>query len=136
VRAKADWAAVRFVGPLAALGAVLALGMAVRALRSPSSTSGVQVTVDAVLRSADGRGTDVLGTIHNPSRQPLAMMVRVRGYDIADRAVLERTVGPFRNVRPGQPYAIQAYLDAVPLKTATFEPVDVHPADSFQEATR
>jgi hypothetical protein len=118
------------VGLLAALIALLVLGFIVRAGRGRSSGQGVQVTVEAVLRSADGHGTDVLGTIQNSNRGPVAMAVRARGYDIGDHVVVERTIGPFRDVGPGKPYPIQAYLDATPLKSVTLEPVEVQPVDA------
>jgi hypothetical protein len=56
--------------------------------------------------------------------------VRVRGLDIADNAVIEKTLGPFHNVPARGIRDLQVYLDATPLKSVTFEAIDVTPSDS------
>jgi hypothetical protein len=90
----------------------------------------VKITPGISARSNDDRGTDAWSSIENPNRVPVDVTIRVRGFDIADRAVVEKTIGPIRNLRPGAVRPIETYLDATPLKSVTFDAVAVDPADA------
>jgi hypothetical protein len=90
----------------------------------------VQVSPPISLRSPDQRGTDALATINNPNSVPVDVTIRVRGFDITDRPVIEKTIGPFHNVPAGGNRPIQTYLDATPLRSVTFEAIAVDPVDS------
>jgi hypothetical protein len=91
---------------------------------------GVKITPGISARSSDDRGTDAWSSIENPNPVPVDVTIRVRGFDIADRAVVEKTIGPLRNLRPGAVRPIETYLDATPLKSVTFDAVAVDPADA------
>jgi hypothetical protein len=71
-----------------------------------------------------------VGNDRHPNPTPVDVTIRVRGFDITDRPVIEKTVGPFRNLPAGGTRSIQAYLDTTPLKSVTFEAVAVNPVDS------
>lgn len=122
-------AAVRLAAALAATIAVSALVWALRPGRGASPAMGVRVTSGGSFLSADERGTDVSATIDNPNPVPVNVTVRVRGYDITDRVVVEEIIGPFRHVPPGGPYPIRAHLETTPLKDVTLEAVDIHPSN-------
>lgn len=102
-------------------------------MRGPAWTAATRVTVrisPAIsLRSPDERGTDALATINNPNLMPVDVTIRVRGYDITDRPVIEKTIDPF-HLPAGGTRDIQAYLDATPLQSVTFEPIAVNPIES------
>jgi hypothetical protein len=121
---------VRLAGALIAVIAACALihlhGLAWTATPPLS----VQITPAISLRSPDDRGTDAWATIVNPNPMPVDVTIRVRGFDITDRPHIEKTIGPFPRLPPGGSRSIQAYLDATPLKSVTFEAVTVNPADA------
>jgi hypothetical protein len=102
-------------------------------MRGPVWTAAPRVTVQITpaisLRAPDNRGTDALATINNPNPMPVDVTVRVRGFDITDRPCIEKTIGPF-HLPAGGIRDIQAYLDATPLKSATFEAIVVNSVDS------
>jgi hypothetical protein len=120
---------VRIAALLAAAIAVSGLVWVMVSTWRARSTMGVQVSSGGQLPSPDARGTDIWATIDNPNPMPVDLKVRVRAYDITHRVVLEKILGPFRRVPPGESYPIQAYLDATPLDSVTFEAVDVEPTD-------
>jgi hypothetical protein len=88
--------------------------------------AGVEFTNVAHATSLDGQGTDVWATVTNARPVMVDVFVRVRGYDIANRAVVNEVVGPFRNLVPGSATAIDAYLQATPLESVTLEPYSVN----------
>jgi hypothetical protein len=90
----------------------------------------VKITPGISARSNDDRGTDAWSSIENPNSVAVDVTIRVRGFDIADRAVVEKTIGPIRNLRPGAVRPIDTYLDATPLKSVTFDAVAIDPADT------
>ncbi len=90
----------------------------------------VQITPAISRLSLDERGTDAWATIDNPNPIPVDVTIRVRGFDITDNFVIEKTVGPYHNLPAGGSRPIQVYLDATPLKSVTFESVAVDPVDS------
>ena len=90
----------------------------------------VKITSGISARSNDDRGTDAWSSIENPNLVAVDVTIRVRGFDIADRAVVEKTIGPLRNLRPGAVRPIETYLDATPLKSVTFDAVAVDLADT------
>jgi hypothetical protein len=90
----------------------------------------VKITPAISQLSRDERGTDAWTTIDNPNPMPVDVTIRVRGFDITDRPVIEKTIGPFHHVPAGGTRPIQAYLDTTPLKSVTFEAIAVHPVDS------
>jgi Rubredoxin metal binding domain len=89
----------------------------------------VQITPAVSGLSADERGTDASAIVDNPNPMPVDVTIRVRGFDITDRPVIEKTIRPIRNLPAGGMRTIQAYLDATPLKSVTFEVIDVNPVD-------
>jgi hypothetical protein len=102
-------------------------------MRGPGRAAAPRVTVQITsafsVLSADEKGTDALATIDNPNPMPVDVTVRVRGFDITDRRVIEKTIGPFRNVPAGGNRPIETYLDATPLASVTFEAIVVTPKD-------
>jgi hypothetical protein len=101
-------------------------------MRGPVWTAAPRVTVQITpaisLRSPDERGTDASATINNPNPMPVDVTIRVRGLDITDRPVIEKTIGPL-HFPAGGIRDIQAYLDATPLKSVAFEAIAVNPVD-------
>lgn len=89
----------------------------------------VQITPGISVRSPDESGTDAWATTDNPNPMPVDVTIRVQGFDITDRPVIEKTIGPFRNVPAGGNRDVQAYLGATPLKSVTFEATAVNPVD-------
>jgi hypothetical protein len=86
---------------------------------------GVEFTNVTHATSPDGKGTDVSATVTNARPVTVDVLVRVRGYDVANRAVVDEVVGPFRNVVPGSANVIDTYLQATPLESVTLEPYSV-----------
>jgi hypothetical protein len=121
---------------VAFLAAISACTFVLTRRLGPTAAPGlrVQITPAVSMLSLDQRGTDALATIDNPNPVPVDVIVRVRGFDMTDRAVIKTTIGPFRNVPAGGSRPIQAYLDATPLKSVTFEPIAVNPIDSAIQA--
>jgi len=99
-------------------------------MRNSAPRLTVQITPAIVLRSPDERGTDASAMIENPNPVPVDVTIRVRGFDISDRPVIEKTIGPFYHLPAGGSRPIQAYLDTTPLKSVTFEAIAVKPVDS------
>jgi hypothetical protein len=90
----------------------------------------VQITPAISGLSLDERGTDASVIIDNPNPMPVDVTIRVRGFDITDRPVIEKTIGPFHHLPAGGTRSIQAYLDTTPLKSVTFEAIAVNPVNS------
>jgi hypothetical protein len=112
---------------LAAIVAVFVVIGAVRMVRRSPPAMRVQVTSGGSILSRDATGTDVMALIDNPNPVPVDVVVRVRGYDISDRVVVEQRIGPFRRVPPGGPYPVEGHLATTPLKSVSFDAVDVRP---------
>ncbi len=93
--------------------------------RKPDPRSIVLVTSGASWLSADERGTDASAIIDNPGSAFVNVTVKVRGLDLANRVVIEKTLGPYRNVPPGGHRPIETYLDATPLESVAFDVVAV-----------
>ena len=117
---------------LASIAVVLAIGAIVwagRFGRGPAPKTIVVVTSGIHRLSPDGRGTDAEATIDNPNPMPVDVTIRVRGLDIANRVVAEKTLGPYRGLPPGTARDIRTSFDMTPLASVTFEAVDVAPTD-------
>jgi hypothetical protein len=97
--------------------------------RNPAPRPIIVVTPGVSRLSPDARGTDVAATLDNPNPMPVDVTIRVRGLDITNRVVVEKTLGPYRGLRPGTRRDIGTHLSATPLETVTFEPIDVAPTD-------
>jgi hypothetical protein len=93
----------------------------------------VQITPGFSCLSRDERGTDAFATVKNPNRMPVDVTLRVRGLDITERPVIEKTVGPFRNIPAGGARDVQVYLDATPLTSVKFETVAVRPVPTLKD---
>ena len=95
--------------------------------RKPASGLSAQVIPGNFGYSADRRGTDAAATIENSNPVAVDVTVRVRGFDITNRAVAEQTLRPYRNIPPGGTRPIRAYFDMTPLRNVVFEVVEVIP---------
>jgi hypothetical protein len=122
--------AIGLAGALMAVGCAWAL-IQMRGPGQPAAPRlSVQITPGVPHLAPNASGTDTSATIDNPNPMPVDVTIRVRGFDITDRSVIEDTIGPFRNVPAGGFLPIQAYLDATPLKAVTFEAIAVKPVKS------
>lgn len=102
----------------------------------PAPRLSIQISAGICLRSPDQRGTDALASINNPNSVPVDVTLSVRGFDITDRSVVEKTIGPFRNLPAGGNRAVQAYIDGTPLKSVAFEAVRVTPVTTEDTSFR
>ena len=100
---------------VAAIAAGLAGGIAWRSAPDPLAED-VSIIPNGHRLSADERGTDLSGTIQNDGRVALNVWVRLRGRDAVDGVVLDRVIGPFRNIGPGGSRKFSYYVDATPFK--------------------
>ena len=122
------WIVIGALAAIVAIVGVIKLGFVLKREWNELGpmAEGVNLSPGRQTLSADGRGTNVVGSFTNKNRVAVNVTVRVVGLDFQDNVIASEVVGPFNDILPGATRNFTHRVESTPLKSVYFELVDVH----------